>query len=83
MSPLFDDVVQCMLIQVLEIKKSEPTFHQATELLVWLIKLAVRRRRPLVVYLYLVNYGRTKADSIHHAISGFLSVSSNLACSQT
>jgi hypothetical protein len=28
-----------------------------------------------VVYLYLVNYGRTKADSIHHAISGFLSVS--------
>jgi hypothetical protein len=30
--------------------------------------------RP-VVYLYLVNYGRTKADSIHHAISGFLSVS--------
>ncbi|KAG7539700.1 hypothetical protein FFLO_03417 [Filobasidium floriforme] len=47
MSPLFDDVVQCMLIQVLEIKK--------------------------MVYLYLVNYGRTKADSIHHAISGFLS----------
>jgi hypothetical protein len=40
-----------------------------------LIKLAVRRRLPLVVYLYLVNYGRTKADSIHHAISGFLSVS--------
>jgi hypothetical protein len=30
---------------------------------------------PSVVYLYLVNYGRTKADSIHHAISGFLSVS--------
>lgn len=29
----------------------------------------------LVVYLYLVNYGRSRADDVAHAIGGFLSVS--------
>lgn len=47
MSPLFADVVACMNIQVLEIKK--------------------------MVYLYLINYGRSKPDLVPEAIPGFLS----------
>lgn len=62
-SPLFPDVVQCMQIQVLEIKKSESLYS----------------RHPLtsssVVYLYLVNYGRARPEEVTVALSGFLSVS--------
>jgi hypothetical protein len=62
-SPLFPDVVQCMQIQVLEIKKSE----------------LLHLRHPLtsspVVYLYLVNYGRARPEEVTVALSGFLSVS--------
>ncbi|KAI5452117.1 hypothetical protein NCC49_001055 [Naganishia albida] len=47
MAPLFPDMIQCMAIQVLEIKK--------------------------MVYLYLINYARSKSDEIAHAIPGFLS----------
>lgn len=47
MSPLFGDIVMCMNIQVLEIKK--------------------------MVYLYLINYGRSKPDLVPNAIPGFLS----------
>ncbi|UZJ57041.1 hypothetical protein CBS101457_006361 [Exobasidium rhododendri] len=47
MSPLFSDVVTCMNIQVLEIKK--------------------------MVYLYLINYGRSKPEQVPDAIPGFLS----------
>ncbi|BEJ14695.1 hypothetical protein CspHIS471_0404620 [Cutaneotrichosporon sp. HIS471] len=47
MSPLFPDMIQCMQIQVLEIKK--------------------------MVYLYLVNYGRSRPEDVAHAIGGFLS----------
>ncbi|WOO85516.1 AP-2 complex subunit beta [Vanrija pseudolonga] len=47
MSQLFPDMVQCMQIQVLEIKK--------------------------MVYLYLVNYGRSRPEEVAHAIGGFLS----------
>ncbi|KAK4686665.1 hypothetical protein P7C73_g3451, partial [Tremellales sp. Uapishka_1] len=47
MSPLFPDIIQCMPIQVLEIKK--------------------------MVYLYLVNYGRSRPEEVNGAISGFLS----------
>ncbi|GMK59390.1 hypothetical protein CspeluHIS016_0704050 [Cutaneotrichosporon spelunceum] len=47
MSPLFPDMIQCMQIQVLEIKK--------------------------MVYLYLVNYGRSRPEEVAHAIGGFLS----------
>ncbi|RSH79260.1 uncharacterized protein EHS24_001300 [Apiotrichum porosum] len=47
MSPLFPDMVQCMQIQVLEIKK--------------------------MVYLYLVNYGRSRPEDVAHALGGFLS----------
>lgn len=47
MSPLFPEVIQCMMIQVLEIKK--------------------------MVYLYLVNYGRSRPDEVAYAITGFLS----------
>ncbi|KAJ9113732.1 hypothetical protein QFC20_001757 [Naganishia adeliensis] len=46
-APLFPDMIQCMAIQVLEIKK--------------------------MVYLYLINYARSKSDEIAHAIPGFLS----------
>jgi hypothetical protein len=31
--------------------------------------------RRAVVYLYLVNYGRSRPDEVAYAISGFLSVS--------
>ncbi len=47
MSALFPDVVQCINIQVLEIKK--------------------------MVYLYLINYARSKPDQVPNAIPGFLS----------
>ena len=47
MSLLFPDMVACMNIQVLDIKK--------------------------MVYLYLINYGRTRQDLIHTTIPGFLS----------
>ncbi|KAH9814722.1 adaptin N terminal region-domain-containing protein [Melampsora americana] len=47
MSPLFSDVVQCMGIQILEIKK--------------------------MVYLYLINYSRSKPDLVQYAMEGFLS----------
>lgn len=47
MSPLFSDVVQCMGIQILEIKK--------------------------MVYLYLINYSRSKPDLVKYAMDGFLS----------
>ncbi|TCD69745.1 hypothetical protein EIP91_006512 [Steccherinum ochraceum] len=46
MSPLFTDVVQCLGIPLLEIKK--------------------------MVYLFLVYYGRSKADQIHLVIPSFL-----------
>ncbi|THH32130.1 hypothetical protein EUX98_g2073 [Antrodiella citrinella] len=46
MSPLFTDVVQCLGIPLLEIKK--------------------------MVYLFLVYYGRSKADQIHLIIPSFL-----------
>ncbi|MBW0493464.1 hypothetical protein O181_033179 [Austropuccinia psidii MF-1] len=51
MSPLFSDVVQCMGIQVLEIKK--------------------------MVYLYLINYARSKPDLAKYALDGFLLDSSD------
>lgn len=47
MSALFTDVVQCINIQVLEIKK--------------------------MVYLYLINYARSKPDLVPNAVPGFLS----------
>lgn len=47
MSPLFPDMIQCMTIQVLEIKK--------------------------MVYLYLMNYAKSKSDEIAQAIPSFLS----------
>ncbi|CAO1627614.1 unnamed protein product [Sympodiomycopsis kandeliae] len=47
MSGLFNEVVDCMGIQVLDIKK--------------------------MVYLYLINYGRAKANLVSNAIPGFLS----------
>jgi hypothetical protein len=66
-SPLFPDVVQCMAIQVLEIKKSK------------LPCLSMARVHDdsycAVVYLYLVNYGRSRPEEVTSAISGFLSVS--------
>ncbi|EIW69990.1 hypothetical protein TREMEDRAFT_38658 [Tremella mesenterica DSM 1558] len=46
-SSLFPDIVQCMSVQVLDIKK--------------------------MVYLFMVNYGRTRPEEITTAISGFLS----------
>ncbi|KAI0082717.1 Adaptor protein complex beta subunit [Panus rudis PR-1116 ss-1] len=46
MSPLFTDVVQCLGIPLLEIKK--------------------------MVYLFLVSYGRSKAEQIHLVIPSFL-----------
>lgn len=49
MSPLFPDVVACMPIQVLQVKK--------------------------LVYLYLINYARSKPDMAQHALEGFLNVS--------
>lgn len=48
-SPLFPDIIQCMTIQVLEIKK--------------------------MVYLYLVNYGRSRPEEVAGALNGFISVS--------
>lgn len=62
-------MIQCMAIQVLEIKKSESykrhSFSQKTDKTVDVM---------LVVYLYLINYARSKSDEIAHAIPGFLSV---------
>ena len=58
-------MVQCMQIQVLEIKKSE------SELPECLREIDGR----VVVYLYLVNYGRSRPEEVNSAISGFLSVS--------
>lgn len=52
-----------MSIQVLEIKKSKN------------IGFAEEVTYKAVVYLYLVNYGRTKPEEVAYAISGFLSVS--------
>lgn len=65
MSALFPDVVQCMSIQVLEIKKS--TFYPGRRVRVVLIA-------ALVVYLYLVSYGRGKPDQINYAVQNFLQV---------
>ena len=64
MSPLFPDIVQCLSIQVLEIKKSE-LFRSVPS---WSGELTVS-----VVYLYLVNYGRSRPEEVTGAISGFLS----------
>lgn len=49
MSPLFPDMIACLAIQVLEIKK--------------------------MVYLYLINYARTKPEMVKHAMKGLLEVS--------
>lgn len=49
-----------MQIQVLEIKKSE-----------W----DAEGKLMEVVYLYLVNYGRSRPEEVGHAVGGFLSVS--------
>jgi len=48
MSPLFADVVDCMKISVLEIKK--------------------------MVYLYLINYSRSKPDMAAKAVDAFVKV---------
>jgi AP-2 complex subunit beta-1 len=65
-SPLFTDVAQCLGTPLLEIKKSMPNL--------------IRLSRPchlsifLVVYLFLVSYGRSKPDQIHIVIPNFLQV---------
>jgi hypothetical protein len=70
-APLFPDMIQCMAIQVLEIKKSKSLkgYTQPEDLHCLCV--------PTVVYLYLINYARSKSDEIAHAIPGFLSVSIN------
>lgn len=69
-APLFPDMIQCMAIQVLEIKKSKSCRD-----LVLAEGLTCLSVCPTVVYLYLINYARSKSDEIAHAIPGFLSVS--------
>jgi hypothetical protein len=49
MSSLYPDVLNCMSIQILEIKK--------------------------MVYLYLINYARSKPDMVKYAMDGLLTVS--------
>ena len=66
-SPLFTDVVQCLGTPLLEIKKSESCdwyWHVCMRLL----------SIPAVVYLFLVCYGRQKADQLHLVIPSFLQV---------
>lgn len=67
-SALFVDVVQCLGTPLLEIKKSAFAFY--TTFLVFTVRLVCA-----VVYLFLINYGRSKADSIHMVIPNFLQVS--------
>lgn len=60
MSPLYPDIIACLSIQVLEIKK--------------------------MVYLYLINYARSKPEMVKHAMHGLLEVSEgpyNLSYSST
>ena len=52
MSPLFPDVLSCMHVPVLEVKK--------------------------MVYLYLVNYARTKPDMAIMAVNSFVKVFSHI-----
>ena len=68
MSPLFPDIVQCLSIQVLEIKKSELSICAKEHAIIPELRLTYA-----VVYLYLVNYGRSRPEEVNGAISGFLS----------
>ena len=66
--PLFTDVVQCLGTPLLEIKKSESWDgfgHVCMHLL---------SAPPTVGYLFLVCYGRQKADQLHLVIPSFLQV---------
>lgn len=71
MSPLFNDVVACMNIQVLEIKKMVCECN----IIVVLFSILTSSTDPLYLDLYLINYGRSKPDQVPDAIPGFLSVS--------
>lgn len=62
MSALFPDIVQCLAIQVLEIKKSKLYYTRSPGSIADIA----------VVYLYLVNYGRSRPEEVTGAISGFL-----------
>ncbi len=64
-SPLFTDVVQCLGTPLLEIKKSEK-FAPCSNPSVLIVRT--------VVYLFLVSYGRQKADQLHLVIPSFLQV---------
>lgn len=62
-SALFPEITQCLAIQVLEIKKSKLGGILRGEIIV---------ADRVVVYLYLVNYGRSRPEEVTGAISGFL-----------
>jgi AP-2 complex subunit beta-1 len=64
-SPLFTDVVQCLGIPLLEIKKSASRLY---------LESSETYHEAVVVYLFLVCYGRSKADQIHIVIPSFLQV---------
>ncbi len=66
-SALFVDVVQCLGTPLLEIKKSASARLR-------LIVDGYNATLCVVVYLFLINYGRSKADSIHMVIPNFLQV---------
>lgn len=62
-SPLFTDVVQCLGTPLLEIKKS---LYSHDHVLTFISDV------PLVVYLFLMSYGRSKPDEIHMVIPNLL-----------
>ena len=66
MSPLFTDVVQCLGTPLLEIKKSTLLAFPVVTILTHLIHI--------VVYLFLISYGRSKPEQIHLVIPNFLQV---------
>lgn len=67
MSALFLQVVQCMNIPVLEIKKSQSVCRTDPS-------FAEHPTQSSVAYLYLINYAKAKPDEIHHAIPFFEAV---------
>lgn len=68
MSPLFNDVIQCLAIPSLEIKKSMYLSPDSPTTLPCLTE-------HIVVYLFLVCYGRSKSDQIRLVMPSFLQVS--------
>lgn len=65
-SPLFPDIIPLLAIPILEIKKSEKSPNVST------ITLTI-----IVVYLFLMSYGRAKHEQLQLVMPNFLQVSSS------